>query len=286
MHVLRGVEDQKAFDKGLNNSTTARALLVLFERLARHTAVDAKSDAAMIAILKRQAFNDAIPAGLPPGTPVAHKTGNITQDPPRRGHRLRRRGRTCVVVLVRGIQDQKESAALMATLSRAIYESVRYRSARAVGELGRDVLIGVVRADRLQQRLDRNRPAGEREIGTIEERDQRLRRSIGIAADGVIHRLGQIGFAAAPASPQRVDRRRRAREGRVGRGGIAGRELRRRRGRRACARARETAPARGETPRPPATDRSRAGTRIRPRRARSSRTLRAYSCQDPDASSR
>ncbi len=37
MHVLRGVEDQKAFDKGLNNSTTARALLVLFERLARRT---------------------------------------------------------------------------------------------------------------------------------------------------------------------------------------------------------------------------------------------------------
>ena len=29
MQVLRGVEDQKAFDKGLNNSTTARGLLVL-----------------------------------------------------------------------------------------------------------------------------------------------------------------------------------------------------------------------------------------------------------------
>ncbi len=29
MQVLRGVEDQKAFEEGLNNSTTARGLIVL-----------------------------------------------------------------------------------------------------------------------------------------------------------------------------------------------------------------------------------------------------------------
>ena len=34
MQVLRGVEDQKAFDKGLNNTTTARGLLTLLEKLA------------------------------------------------------------------------------------------------------------------------------------------------------------------------------------------------------------------------------------------------------------
>ena len=79
MQVLRGVEDQKAFDKGLNNTTTARGLLVLFEKLAHGQAVDARSDADMIAILKRQTFNDGIPAGLPPGTAVAHKTGTITR---------------------------------------------------------------------------------------------------------------------------------------------------------------------------------------------------------------
>ncbi len=65
MEVLRGVEDQKAFDKGLNNSTTARALLVLFESLAKGRAVGKKADAEMIAVLKRQMFKDGIPAGLP-----------------------------------------------------------------------------------------------------------------------------------------------------------------------------------------------------------------------------
>jgi beta-lactamase class A len=127
MRVLRGVEDQKAFDKGLNNSTTARALLVLFERLAQHTAVGAQADAEMIDVLKRQAFNDAIPAGLPPGTLVAHKTGNITRIHHDAGIVFGPRPYV-VVLLVRGIQEQKESAALMARLARAIYQSVQRKS--------------------------------------------------------------------------------------------------------------------------------------------------------------
>ena len=35
----------------------------------------------MIDILKAQEFNEKIPAGLPPGTQVAHKTGDITGIP-------------------------------------------------------------------------------------------------------------------------------------------------------------------------------------------------------------
>jgi beta-lactamase class A len=67
MQVLRGVEDQKAFDKGMNNTTTARGLVVLLDRIGHGQAVDSSADAEMIEILKRQKFNDAIPAGLPAG---------------------------------------------------------------------------------------------------------------------------------------------------------------------------------------------------------------------------
>lgn len=129
IEVLRGVEDQKAFDKGLNNSTTARALLTLFERLARGRAVDKKADAAMVAVLKRQKFNDAIPAGLPPGPPgidVAHKTGNITRIHHDAGIVFAKRPYV-LVVLVRGIQEQKESAALIAAVSKAVYASLNNR---------------------------------------------------------------------------------------------------------------------------------------------------------------
>ena len=123
MQVLRGVEDQKAFEKGLNNSTTARGLLVLFERIGRSKAVDPKSDAAMIAVLKRQKFNDGIPAGLPPGTEVAHKTGNITRIHHDAGIVYARRPYV-LVILVRGIQEQKDSAALIARLSATAYQAV------------------------------------------------------------------------------------------------------------------------------------------------------------------
>jgi beta-lactamase class A len=125
MQVLRGVEDQKAFDKGLNNSTTARGLLVLFEKLGRGEAVGRTADAAMIDVLKRQKFNDGIPAGLPSSISVAHKTGNITRIHHDAGIVYAKRPYV-LVILVRGVQESKESAALMAKLSKAVFESLRY----------------------------------------------------------------------------------------------------------------------------------------------------------------
>jgi beta-lactamase class A len=121
--VLRGVEDQKAFDQGLNNTTTARGLAALLRKLATGTAVSAKADAEMIEVLKRQKVNDGIPAGLPPGTPVAHKTGTIT-----RIHHdaaiVYGSKPYVLVILVRGLQSQKDSAALMTSISREVWKEL------------------------------------------------------------------------------------------------------------------------------------------------------------------
>jgi beta-lactamase class A len=121
MQVLRGVEDDKAYQKGLNNVTTARGLLVLLEKLGRGEAVGPQADAAMIEILKRQKFNEAIPAGVPAGTAVAHKTGSITRIHHDAGIVYARRP-FVLVLLVRGLEDKKKSSALMADLSRAAFE--------------------------------------------------------------------------------------------------------------------------------------------------------------------
>jgi len=123
MDVRRGVEDQKAFDQGLNNTTTARGLAVLLQKLASGQAVSARADAEMVAILKRQKFNDAIPAGVPEGMPIAHKTGTITKI--HHDAAIVYGPRPYVLVLlVRGIQEQKESAALMAAISREVWNSL------------------------------------------------------------------------------------------------------------------------------------------------------------------
>ena len=79
MRVLRGVEDLKAFEAGLSNRTTANALATLLRAVRDGRAVSPEADAAMVDVLDDQAFNEMIPAGLPAGTRVAHKTGWITE---------------------------------------------------------------------------------------------------------------------------------------------------------------------------------------------------------------
>jgi beta-lactamase class A len=123
MKVLRGVEDGKAFERGMNNTTTARDLLVLFRALAEGRAVSPEASREMIDVLAAQKFNGGIPAGLPRGTRVAHKTGSITKiehdagivyPPGRKPYVL--------VVLVRGIADEERAHKLIADISRAVYE--------------------------------------------------------------------------------------------------------------------------------------------------------------------
>lgn len=123
IRVLRGVEDIKAFDANLNNTTTARDLLVLLHAIESGTAASRASCDAMRDVLLRQEFNGEIPAGLPPGIKVAHKTGSITgvlHDaaivyPPNRKPYL-------LVVLTRGIPDESVARKLIVDISRLVYE--------------------------------------------------------------------------------------------------------------------------------------------------------------------
>jgi len=120
--VLRGVEDGKAFRAGMNNTTTARDLAVLLEAIETGRAASRSSCDAMREILLDQEFNDEIPAGLPGGTRVAHKTGWITgvlhdaavvYPPGRKPYVL--------VVLTRDIPDDKVARKLIADLSRIVW---------------------------------------------------------------------------------------------------------------------------------------------------------------------
>jgi beta-lactamase class A len=77
--VLRGVEDLKAYNLGLNNVTSAFGMMKVMEAVYRSDLVADSSRQEMIDILSRQVYNSMIPAGLPAGTRVAHKTGSITK---------------------------------------------------------------------------------------------------------------------------------------------------------------------------------------------------------------
>ncbi len=133
VEVLRGVEDGKAYRAGRNNTVTARGLLQLLGNIGEMKAVDAQSSLQMIEILKRQRFNEGIPSELPAGVEVAHKTGQITRIHHDAGIVFNAKMRVSgskvprdfvLVVLVRGIDDEKRSARLIGDIARAVYDSV------------------------------------------------------------------------------------------------------------------------------------------------------------------
>lgn len=122
MMVRRGVEDNLAFRAGLNNTTTANDLVALFVALHRGRVANAASTRDMLAILEAQAFNDEIPAGLPPGTRMAHKTGSITGVLHDAGLVYpATRAPYAIAILTRNIPDEKVARALMADCSRIIW---------------------------------------------------------------------------------------------------------------------------------------------------------------------
>ena len=128
MKVLRGVEDGKAFQQGLNNQTSARDLAVLLEAIESGKAASKEACREMIGILARQEFNDEIPAGLPAGTRVAHKTGwitGVTHDaalvyPPGRKPYV-------LVVLTKGIRERPVAQKLIADISRVVWDAAAAR---------------------------------------------------------------------------------------------------------------------------------------------------------------
>jgi beta-lactamase class A len=122
IQVLRGVEDQKAFDRGMINTTTSADLAALLVAIERGEALSPASSAEMRDILLAQEFNAKIPAGLPPGTRVAHKTGEITAVSHDAGvvYPADRRPYV-VVVLTKGLRESAASSALIADISRIVY---------------------------------------------------------------------------------------------------------------------------------------------------------------------
>jgi len=105
-----------------NIGNTANTTPIL-TTIAQGTGFKPASTEKMIQILKEQEFNEKIPAGLPPGTPVAHKTGDITgfhhdaaivYPPGEKPYVL--------VVMTEGYQDEKDANRTIAAISQVVWE--------------------------------------------------------------------------------------------------------------------------------------------------------------------
>lgn len=125
INVLRGVEDGKAFEKGLINTVSAFDLALLFEKMAKNEIVSPDACQAMIKILLDQKFNTVIPAKLPAVVKVAHKTGSITGVHHDAGIVFLPDGRKYVLVLLsKNLTDENAAVAAMAEASLLLYNYV------------------------------------------------------------------------------------------------------------------------------------------------------------------
>ncbi|MEA2489165.1 MAG: beta-lactamase class [Acidobacteriota bacterium] len=125
IQVLRGVEDDKAYHAGMNNTTTSHDLLRIFCTLGEGKALSPEASKAMTGILLAQEFNDGIPAGLPKGIPVAHKTGSITAIAHDAALVFDPSGTYGLVILTRGFAKSEDAEKVMAEISRAVWEARR-----------------------------------------------------------------------------------------------------------------------------------------------------------------
>lgn len=76
--LRRGVEDEKAFQAGINNRITANGLVGLLRLIGEEHAFSPALSRQMVNVLLGQQFKSGIPAGLPRSARVAHKTGEIS----------------------------------------------------------------------------------------------------------------------------------------------------------------------------------------------------------------
>jgi beta-lactamase class A len=128
IRVLRGVEDEMAYEAGLNNVTSAWDMMLVMKAIAEQKAVSPGASRTMIEILRGQEFRNKIPAGLPEEVVVANKTGNITKishdaaiiyPPGRRPYVL--------VVLTRGFEESGPASDLIAAVSRTVWQHLAAR---------------------------------------------------------------------------------------------------------------------------------------------------------------
>jgi beta-lactamase class A len=122
--VLRGVEDQAAFNAGLNNEVTANGLLKLLRTIADGKAYSQQASDEMLKIMLEQQYRSGIPAGLPKAARVAHKTGNISTVHHDAGIVFLEDRKPYVLVLLTQFGAETGRGTAVAELSRDIYNTL------------------------------------------------------------------------------------------------------------------------------------------------------------------
>lgn len=127
--LRRGVEDEVAWEAGINNRVTAAGLCDAMRLIEEGKAISPEASRAMLDILHQQRFRSGIPAGLPENARVANKTGEISTVAHDAGIvYLDGRDAYVVVILTEWTPEVNGRQETIARISRAVYEYMTGRT--------------------------------------------------------------------------------------------------------------------------------------------------------------
>ncbi|CAN5864819.1 serine hydrolase [soil metagenome] len=125
IELKRGVEDEAAWEQGLNNRITADGLCQALRVIEERSAISEEACDAMLDILHQQRFRSGIPAGLPYDVRVANKTGEMSTVAHDGGIvYLEGRAPYIVVILSEWQPAVGERRTTIARISRVVYDYV------------------------------------------------------------------------------------------------------------------------------------------------------------------
>jgi beta-lactamase class A len=119
--VARKFYDFEARDRGLDNWTAAGELADLLVGVEKRAVVSPAVCEKTLAIMRKQQHDQRIPKLLPPGTPVANKTGTITGVVHDIGIIYAPAGPLAVAVLTSGIEDESVAEGGIRHIARLAY---------------------------------------------------------------------------------------------------------------------------------------------------------------------
>lgn len=122
--LQRKMMDWEAIRQGKENYSSVRDIGVMLEKLYGGKCVGPEQDAAMIKILLRQTDNDKIPALLPEGIKIAHKTGELISAYHDGGIIYGKKQKYVLCIMTEGAESPQIAIRDIADISRLVYKTL------------------------------------------------------------------------------------------------------------------------------------------------------------------
>ncbi|MEC9488066.1 MAG: serine hydrolase [Halanaerobium sp.] len=119
--LQRKMMDTQAAEQGLDNYTSPRDIAILLENYIKSELIDSKNREKMLDILMRQQCNNKLPALMPAGTKLAHKTGDLPGVEHDVGILDLPDQKICIIVLTRDLKDNQDGIKFNNQIGELVY---------------------------------------------------------------------------------------------------------------------------------------------------------------------